>query len=320
MIAGAWRALDVAARRAPKAALLALTLLLFPWSPASAEPSAESAPAVGADPGAPEAQAPYLWVVEGDAGRSFLFGTIHVGVGISDLDPAVGAALDEATRSVFEADVRTINPLTVFQMAQYPEGASLADDLSEEQLAEVLDAAGSTLPRDALVRMRPWFVMTVLLNELVGGTVPVDLQLLQRAESQGDTIGFLESWRDQLEAFARVPQDYAVASVVEMAADPDAIRAELERMVAAYLASEDAVLEALVQSPEDREAYPEFFEALLSERNLAWVEPLEGHFTRGGAFVAVGVGHLLGEGSVIALLEARGWNISRVRGPLPSPG
>lgn len=286
-------------------------LFVAPWAVQAQE--AAPAPSTQATPtGSAPTASPFLWEVESDVGTSYLFGTIHVGVGIDDLDPAVHGALARADGAVFEADVRTINPLEVFRLAQYPEGASLADDLSPEELERVVAAASGLLPREALVRMRPWFVMTLLLNEFVGGSMPVDLQLLQAAEAQGDAVGFLESWRDQLDAFARIPQDYAIASVIEMAESPERTREELDALIQAYRDADAAALEALVLAPEEREQYPAFFDALMTERNEAWVEPLEAHFGARSTFVGVGVGHLLGEGSVIELLEARGWTITRV--------
>jgi uncharacterized protein YbaP (TraB family) len=51
---------------------------------------------------------------------------------------------------------------------------------------------------------------------------------------------------------------------------------------------------------------------LLDARNQAWIPRLEEILDEGNAFVAVGVAHLYGEGSVLDLLRARGYVVSRM--------
>ena len=53
-------------------------------------------------------------------------------------------------------------------------------------------------------------------------------------------------------------------------------------------------------------------DALLTQRNRAWEAALFPQIQEGNAFVAVGLGHLLGEGSVLASLAARGYTIERL--------
>ena len=54
--------------------------------------------------------------------------------------------------------------------------------------------------------------------------------------------------------------------------------------------------------------------ATFTVRNRAWLERLLPELRRGGAFVAVGLAHLVGEGSLLALLRAEGLVIERVTG------
>ena len=50
---------------------------------------------------------------------------------------------------------------------------------------------------------------------------------------------------------------------------------------------------------------------LLLARNAAWIPGIEAAAAKGPSFVAVGALHLLGPGSVIERLEAKGWAIAR---------
>jgi uncharacterized protein YbaP (TraB family) len=54
-------------------------------------------------------------------------------------------------------------------------------------------------------------------------------------------------------------------------------------------------------------------EHLFEARNLAWMPEIERALDEGGAFLAVGAGHLVGPSSVLGLLAERGIVAERVR-------
>ncbi|MFW5684771.1 MAG: TraB/GumN family protein, partial [Spirochaetota bacterium] len=64
---------------------------------------------------------------------------------------------------------------------------------------------------------------------------------------------------------------------------------------------------------------PEFagtFRRLFTERNERWVEALIDYLsTESAYFIVVGAGHLVGDGSVIDLLEQAGYPSVRIRTP-----
>jgi uncharacterized protein YbaP (TraB family) len=67
---------------------------------------------------------------------------------------------------------------------------------------------------------------------------------------------------------------------------------------------------------EAEEESPEFYEDVFVDRNRNWTEELLSMLSerQGQIFVAVGAGHLLGDDSVIRMLENEGYEVSRVRG------
>ena len=80
-------------------------------------------------------------------------------------------------------------------------------------------------------------------------------------------------------------------------------RGEVARVLAALVAWRAA--------PEDLQHWEPSRVAVLAVRNRAWVEPLERTFEAPGHhFVAFGGGHLLGDEGVVALLRARGWEVT----------
>jgi uncharacterized protein len=50
---------------------------------------------------------------------------------------------------------------------------------------------------------------------------------------------------------------------------------------------------------------------LLDERNRRWLPQIERYLANRGAFIAVGLGHLLGDGGLLAALERAGYLVER---------
>lgn len=299
-------------------ALAALSLLapaahaqeLEPTPPATAEPRAPvDAPAMAA-----EVPQPFLYRVQptADVPPSYLFGTVHVRVGIDDLHPVVVERMDAADAVALEADIRRMSPFDVLSLAQYGPGESLSDHLTPEQIERLIAQVDGALPAEMIPNFRPWFVMTMQLNALVGPSVPLDLMMMTRAEERHQQTRFLETWQDQLGALQRVPEAFMVQSIVEMLDNEELARAELDRLLNGYRSGSADVVESIVIDPEELAETPEFFEEMLFNRNDNWVPILDEWFRTGNVFVAVGVGHLVGDRSVIDGLEARGYVIERV--------
>jgi uncharacterized protein YbaP (TraB family) len=86
---------------------------------------------------------------------------------------------------------------------------------------------------------------------------------------------------------------------------------QLDAMEAAWLAGDAKKLYALTFAKKDRKV-PEFFDVIITRRNANWVPQIETMMkTPGIYFVAVGAGHLIGEGGLPVLLAQRGYKVSR---------
>jgi uncharacterized protein YbaP (TraB family) len=60
---------------------------------------------------------------------------------------------------------------------------------------------------------------------------------------------------------------------------------------------------------------PAYGDRLLAERNRRWAPLIERYLEHGGGFVAVGLGHLLGDGGLPAMLERAGYRVTREAAP-----
>jgi uncharacterized protein len=66
------------------------------------------------------------------------------------------------------------------------------------------------------------------------------------------------------------------------------------------------------EKPDSRAVREKVDKRLLDDRNRRMVERMLPRFDEGGAFIAVGAAHLPGANGVLALLEQRGYTVTRI--------
>ncbi len=255
-----------------------------------------------APPGPPR---PFLWEVRGEQGTITLFGTWH-GADERDVPSAAWARLDAAEVYVAEVDEvgrfeKAATRVRLARTLQLPPGKSLAQMVSESDFYDLMTYLGATAQE--VVRLKPWVAMSALAARAWRmPSPPIDEALLEHARKQGLVTQFLEAWDEQVAAL-----DAAIGGpeLTQAIHEFPTMRCTLEDTHAAYLAGDDARLGgALVGEVRDE---------LLVRRNQRWLPLLEEQLHSGKrAFVAVGVGHLLGSDGVVAQLAARGYTVTRL--------
>jgi uncharacterized protein YbaP (TraB family) len=144
----------------------------------------------------------------------------------------------------------------------------------------------------------------------------VDGQLYERAQHRGLAITALETPEQQLAHFERLTPPLAIAALSEALDEVEAGRPTEKKLLAAYAAGDDGALAALMAAEFSRSASTRALaDPLLYGRNRTMAESLVPHLKAGGAFVAIGAGHLIGPRSVIQALTERGWKITRIAAP-----
>src|SRR5262249_54967412 len=152
---------------------------------------------------------------------------------------------------------------------------------------DLRDAVGARA-EDELRRARPWYAMALLTSAMaprVGKTM--DNALEEQARARGATIEHLEAADEQLAALA---DSVSAEDLKQAIAERREMRCGMDDLRAAYRAGDGAALRA--------DATGAVEQKLLLERNERWLPRLEGLLRGGGAFVAVGVSHLVGPGSL----------------------
>lgn len=248
-----------------------------------------------------------------DGAQGWLFGTIHALPDGAEwrtpvLDKALGqagtlvvevAALGDKAAAAKAFDAVSTSPGLPPLLQRVPAADRPA-------LAEALDRAG--LDAGDLARTESWAAALLIANGARQGEAGngVDRALLR----QGLPVIGLESHAVQFGIFDRLAQEDQAVLLAESAREVGS--GTEERLAEAWLTGDLAVLERELDN--GILADPELREALLTRRNQAWAERIAGLLADGHRpFVAVGAGHMLGDGGLPALLAARGYTVTRVQ-------
>ncbi len=247
---------------------------------------------------------PFLWKVHKDTGPTlWLYGTVH-DVAIAGVPAAALAALDGA--KVFASELGDVDadPETVRELTRYKSGLGIDQTLPDGDWYQLRDTLIGTIKEDALRRVRPWYAL-ILLNNKVSPNKPVamDTDLAKRARRTKLPVEALETWGEQMTALDQV---VTVKDLSEAIHASNVMRCEVDRLAVAYRTGDLELMTALL-------IVPRTSEPLLWARNRAWQPKLVTYLSTTGAFVAVGLGHMLGDNGLPAMLARAGYTVERVQ-------
>ena len=269
------------------------------------------------DPFVPESDwpdaSPAIWEISAPSGEvGWVFGTVHA------LPDDLYWGTDLLDQTFERAGVVVVEVANLDD----PAGMGLFADLSEtpgqpplpDRVEPAERPALLALMRDADMededfgRVESWAAAMMLSGEVRGGDPAngVDRVLIHNAD---EVIG-LESFSAQLSMFdtlsAEAQSDllYGVARSHRNNSD--------QAMVVAWLTGDEESLANHVNDTLDFS--PELKRVLLTERNERWA-PRIAQLIAGGRrpFVAVGAGHVIGDGGLVALLRAEGFAARRIQ-------
>jgi uncharacterized protein YbaP (TraB family) len=287
---------------------------------------------VCADPGSS-----MLWEVSGpglgaNAVTMHLFGSIHLGKpDFYPLHPTIEATFRAADTLVFEIDpLAAADPQVALRMqlrGMLPVGQTLDDVVSPEALTsleEVLDGFG--IPLANFMAMKPWMLTLMLANvqaSALGYSAQHGLEsyfIAQKAPATG--IEELESLDQQVDMLDALDPELLLGYSLQ---DFDDGAAEMEALIAAWRCADKPALadqlfsemQKIEQEPEDeaRAGMADLYRKLYTDRNKVMADGVVRFIDSGSGtwFVVVGSAHLLGAGSVVELLEQRGYTVKPVR-------
>lgn len=263
---------------------------------------------------------PPIWTVRDADSEMLIFGSIHVlPPGLAWRPAALDAGLKAADDLWFELPSGPEAEQEIARLAAasgiLPPGQSLFRIL-EPQDAELLIRAADGLGVDktTLDRLEPWLAEVALAGaayKAAGGDTQYGVEkVVEAAAPAAVRRRAFETPAEQLRLFDQSPQAEQIASlnqtVRDLAEDPDAY----SKLVRAWLEGDAGALDREALEPL-RQASPGVFHRLVTQRNAAWATALDARLKgKGRTVVVVGVGHLVGEGSLPARLRALGYSVT----------
>jgi len=262
---------------------------------------------------------PPLWEVVGSPSPLHLLGSVHaLRPDAYPLGSRLEAIFAVAEVIVFELDLGEMESraMEMFNRGIFQNGETLDAGLpvgTLEAIAQRLSGIG--VPPAMVPAFKPWMAGLLLSNAAArqAGFDPewgLDLHFHRRALESGKTLLPLESTLDQIAVFEGLSPEAQRSYLLAILESYDRALPRMEAMTAAWRRGDEETLAQMVQ--ESLQQTPELKERILYQRNLKWIEPLEALLAQGRpALVLVGTGHLVGEGSVLDLLEQRGHRVER---------
>jgi uncharacterized protein YbaP (TraB family) len=244
---------------------------------------------------------PFLWRVTKDNVVVWLYGTIHNGTS-GDVPAAAWTALSSSLQFASELGDTEPESDKIAKLMRIESGKTLDFQLSPDDWYELRDILRGTVREDELRHYRPWFAMIRLTQKLSPPpSTTMDKALAERAKKAGKPVDALESWAEQLETLAN---SVTIKDLRDAIHARKKMKCELSGMLAFYVTGDaDAMKKWLAM---------EASEQLLAARNRKWLAQIEAYFGTGGAFIAVGLGHLIGDGNLPAMLTEKGYTVERV--------
>ena len=286
--------------------------------------------------GCASAPRPFLWKIEKGGQPSYLLGTLHAGVSISDVPPVALERLKGSGAFVAELDARPGTKADAQAALELSPTSPGLDVLLSQPSWAALQVRLKGAPPERLKRMNPFFAL-YLLDDLEHrekaskfplpsppASVPsvpmalpsMDDALLSEARARGLVVSYLEERTPALKACV----ERAVARDLDERLHPRRKAAgafdggdELLRVSAAYRKGDLSTVTEL-EAAEERETAAAL-ECTVGVRNREWAEKiLRLHEVYAPAFIAVGVGHMATRtDSLLDTLRAQGFTVERIR-------
>ena len=305
-----------------QAAAAALVLFL-PGTGCSPNPSGPSA-AIGSPAAAP-AQG-MVWRVSGGKAPFFLAGSFHLlRTGDYPLPASYETAWRESSHLVMEIPpgdaqrpetAANIKNLTLLKSGTLPEYIT---PTTWQELTQW--AKQNPYPVPVLQTMTPWMAgltVAVATSAQLGfkSEYGIERHFATRLPGSGKTTEGLETTVSQLQLFQQIPALQQEAMLRQALIEARTMAEKADTLANAWRHGDAPVLHATMT--ESFRDFPEIKKLLLDDRNAAWLPRLEA-LLQGDqpTMVLVGAGHLCGPGSLINLLQAKGYRCVQMKTETP---
>lgn len=259
-----------------------------------------------------------LWQVKSPRGAiSYLFGTIHSDdPRVLDLPKPVALAFDKAKTVVLEMDLGQASQGAMSQAVMLQQGKSLADLIPAALYRETIEVMLTLgYPEEVTQRLTPWAIQLTLSMPPQSTGMFLDAVLYQQAMAANKRVVGLETMDEQLAVFRDLPLSDQTVLLQQAVKDYPQLGRLMEGILQAWLARDLDKMAAM--SSDNMAELPtslqqRFGRSLIESRNHRMAERSLPILREGGAFIAVGTLHLVGDEGLVALLRGEGMKVTAV--------
>jgi len=258
-----------------------------------------------------------LWKISGNnlTEDSYLYGTIHA---VPEDKFTVSSTLKETFESskalALEIDLNMTfeQQIAMAKEILLPDGKTLKDYMSNEEYKKFETYCLDTLSikkskYKKYVKMKPFFVSSILLQEQIGKSKGYDQYFNDEAKKRSIPSSGLETVQYQLSTVNTIPLEEQAAMLTSSLGTE---LTEYNNMLDLYLANDLSGLSKLMEASDmSSEAFMNNF---LTQRNKNWIPEIEKLIKNQRTFIAVGAAHLSGENGVVELLKQIGYIVEPV--------
>jgi uncharacterized protein YbaP (TraB family) len=257
-----------------------------------------------------------VWSIKGARNTVYLAGSVHaLPKGHSEFPEQLERAYGEAEVIVLEVDLDDMNPLDAVKFittnGTLPADQSLKDVVGPEPYQRIAALAASLeVPEVVIAKLEPWSAALVLTQFALNKTgfdanLGIDMQITERARTDGKPVEGLETVIDQLSVFDNRSFAEQTRFLLDSADDAPQLNQDLQKLIAAWRAGDLRALEK--EFLKEREKSPELYDALLGARNRLWLPKIEALLKEDRDYlVVVGALHYVGRDGLLALLRSDG--------------
>lgn len=261
-----------------------------------------------------------VWKITNGENTLFIGGTIHV---LQEQDYPLPLEFErayaEADKLVFEVDIVQANSLVfqknLMQAALYLDGNTLASQLRPSTFRKLkVFAQQRGIVLENLQSFKVGMLVLILtVNELNRHGIRaegVDQYFTSRAVQDDKPIGALETIEQQIEFLSTMGEGEEDQLVLQTIDELEDFGEEFSILKAAWRQGDTQKLEEV--GLQEFRAFPRVYQSLLVDRNRVWLPKIEALLNdQTVEYVLVGVLHLVGDDGVLAMLEARGYQVER---------
>jgi len=266
--------------------------------------------------------APAIWKVSDENSSVWLFGSIHMLPPDTDWrTETFDTLLDEVDQVYFETDVGPSAQPAILALTMERgfarDGQLLNRRIDSKLMSKVRSAAELyNVPVPTLLAMQPWMaaatISTASIAEL-GYNAADGVETILMSEIPVERQGFLETAEEQIDAVAGGSEEEQIQMLIATLAEAQWSAGRIEEMKDAWVSgTPEAIADVFLA---EVGAYGEaFLDRLIVQRNKNWVMQIREMLAEDkSAFLVVGAGHLVGDYSVVTLLEDEGFTSERVQ-------